>query len=693
MNRSRLMKIFVGLLALTLIPGCNRSPKPGDRTAGSDSQSSNVKGSITYPPPLLPAPPKPASVSEGTPEERAAKFADLLASRETRLSGWLGVYDALRIPVIRQDGAAVGSTGDDPIGPRFWQVWYASGLDLAKRGIPLNDAGRLMVVGLPGVDGSAFGEVLLKDLRLALQSSDPQERLLGKFVRERVLRGSSGVDLANPAVTPQAAVIDLPTVQLLGWIAIRGVVFQAASLSHETALARPQTLAAYHLAAALPVVLGQGPSTQLTELPQEPLIAERPCSEAFGGENSAYWATWLTNTIVGKGIELPEEYGKGLRGLIQRILIGGGAGEHTFFGKNSLPDTKFYQPKIRGESHKTVDIAGKAVHWASGLISALALALQISALDINPHQEEPLVRTHSTSDGNKGNIVWVLFSQTEQPDDNADESKSKLHNCMLIYLSSMFGVSFSMPPRGKIPGAAVKFKGGKGFPDLVLFGDYRDLSEAGKETDANGEVTLAIIGKAQKREIPKSAKPVDKEFSIFVSAQPEEVTSNTVVSVFLEGLQAPFNPASGLSAAVEIAKTIHYDLGEWYFRLTDWKQPFYKATYSYHGQACDFRKPFIIFRDYPPNFFPGLIEEKFAFNPTSDTAGSVEFIGRYTYGYDNGSGTYRIDMSDPDHPCSELTIPETRGVKHGFPGHTRVPDIWRGLCFEPMTEEEAGACQ
>src|SRR5947207_3063854 len=79
-------------------------------------------------PPELPAPPRPASVKNGAPEEQAVYFANLLASPETRLAGWLGIYDALGIPVIGQDGTSIGSTGNDPIGPRYWRVWYASGL-------------------------------------------------------------------------------------------------------------------------------------------------------------------------------------------------------------------------------------------------------------------------------------------------------------------------------------------------------------------------------------------------------------------------------------------------------------------------------------------------------------------------------------------------------------------------------------
>jgi hypothetical protein len=85
--------------------------------------------------PSLPDAPKPASIASGAPQNQASAFADIVAStnRDTRLAGWLGVYDALGIPVISQNGMPIGSTGNDPIGPRFWQLWYASGLDLPRR--------------------------------------------------------------------------------------------------------------------------------------------------------------------------------------------------------------------------------------------------------------------------------------------------------------------------------------------------------------------------------------------------------------------------------------------------------------------------------------------------------------------------------------------------------------------------------
>jgi len=120
-----------------------------------------------------------------------------------------------------------------------------------------------------------------------------------------------------------------------------------------------------------------------------------------------------------------------------------------------------------------------------------------------------------------------------------------------------------------VSGAGLSFKGGRGFPDLVLFGNYKDLFD--KKTDANGEATLAVVGKMQKRQIPYSAKPASKEFSVIVSAQPEAVTGNSIANVFLGGLSFP-SPAGGLSSFIDVLKTVHWELGEYVFRLTDWNQ-------------------------------------------------------------------------------------------------------------------------
>src|SRR5262249_16123984 len=117
-----------------------------------------------------------------------------------------------------------------------------------------------------------------------------------------------------------------------------------------------------------------------------------------------------------------------------------------------------------------------------------------------------------------------------------------------------------------------------------------------QSADAHGEVTLRLVGKAQKRPIPDSAKPGMKEFSIAVAAQPEAVTGKSLVTMFLDDLSfvTPLigsppgvsgdlsahlpsfeeiaRPALGASSPlIDFLKTLHYSLGEYFFRVQDWQ--------------------------------------------------------------------------------------------------------------------------
>ncbi len=87
--------------------------------------------------------------------------------------------------------------------------------------------------------------------------------------------------------------------------------------------------------------------------------------------------------------------------------------------------------------------------------------------------------------------------------------------------SNAFGVSFSFPPSGPISGAEMTVSGGRGFPNLVLF-NTEGTNSMRRWTKSDGSAEYKIFGAPQKRQIPESAKQVDKEFSIHVSAQPEE---------------------------------------------------------------------------------------------------------------------------------------------------------------------------
>jgi hypothetical protein len=143
------------------------------------------------------------------------------------------------------------------------------------------------------------------------------------------------------------------------------------------------------------------------------------------------------------------------------------------------------------------------------------------------------------------------------------------------------------------------FEGGAGFPDLVLLGDYKQLRQ---DTNVNGEADLLVLGQGQKKQLPDSVKPVDKEFSVIVSAQPEAATGNTIANIFFSGLSVGTSPgvASAISALIDMLKTFRWDLGGHVFRLVDWKMPGFRYYFNYEGIdvkegiICSFEKPFTI---------------------------------------------------------------------------------------------------
>lgn len=380
--------------------------------------------------PTLPIPPKPVSAMNGTPEEQAVYFADLLTSPDTRLAGWLGLYDALGIPVIGQDGVPLGSTGDDPIGPRYWQIWYASGLDKKGRGIPISDASRLLAAGTPVLDAAALGAILLDDLRLAEKSSDPQVRLMGMFVRERIKRWPSHLDIQDAGTTPEEAIIDLPTVQMITWIAIRGELFQAAAAGARTSVRTPSAALA----------MFQPPFLAMFQQSGGKPASQSPCSEKMGDADSTYWMNWLTNKVIGGGVQLPGMQ-SAFKGVIEQLQ------------------------KFDMASEKMIEKTSAVINKLNIAAVLLSLIMQIAAMEINPSQDpEPLQRTNSTSRGKDGAITLQLYSGPEDiPDGN------KLGACMGTFFSNAFGVSFSFPPSGPISGAEMTVSGGQGFPDLVLF--------------------------------------------------------------------------------------------------------------------------------------------------------------------------------------------------------------------------------
>lgn len=499
------------------------APKPSSTPQGTPEGQIKYR-QVSPVPPTLPTPPKPVLAPQGTPDEQAIYFADQLASGKNRLAVWMGVYDALGVPLIGQDGAPLGSTGADPMGPRFWLVWYASGLDLPGRGIPLQDVGRLFAAGLPDIDGTGAGGLLLADLRTAAQSKVPLVRLMGQFVRQRILRGPAHVDILDAAVTPDTAVIDLPTVQLISWVIIRSALFRAASQA--SVPGDSITLMDYHPRPAAQL----GPEIHCSDLPG-------------AGSTAAAWHNFWINK-VGGGLQLPGMTDEMALPSFVELVVG--------------KVTTGTADKIE----KITKLSGKMLGYANVITSAISLMLQLQAMEIGVTMEpNPLIRTHETSNGKEGKIALRLYSDPKgRPD--GDE----LESCFASYFLNALGVSFGFPKEENIPGAEIVIEGGKGIPDLVLINESRMRFWTGTD----GQVTFNVIGKGQRKTIPDSAPPVPKEFSINVSAQPEEAGLGSMANIFFDGLTGLAGGAGFLSGLIDVLKTFTYDMGEIVLPLTDW---------------------------------------------------------------------------------------------------------------------------
>ncbi|MBE3144522.1 MAG: hypothetical protein IMZ61_11455, partial [Planctomycetes bacterium] len=187
------------------------------------------------------------------------------------------------------------------------------------------------------------------DLRLAAQSNSPQVRLLGLFVRERVLRGPSHVDVLDAAVTPDTAVIDIPTVQLISWVIIRSALFQTASQ------------------ASVP-----GDSIFLVDYHPQPAAQLGPeihCSDLPGaGSTPAAWHNFWINK-VGGGLQLP--------GMTKEMALPSFV--ELVVGKMATGTADRIE--------KVTKLSGKMLGFLKVLTSAISLILQLQAMEIDANME------------------------------------------------------------------------------------------------------------------------------------------------------------------------------------------------------------------------------------------------------------------------------------------------------------------
>jgi hypothetical protein len=580
--------------------------------------------------------PSPMALPPGTPKQQAAAFADALANAadsRTRLAAWLGLYEAVGLPVLDDDGNSVNGTGDDVVGAPYWSVWYASGMDQPnKGGVRMSDAAVLLTLQGDGTTIPDLGGTLLKDLQAAAALSDPQEQLLAYFVRERVLRGPSHVDILATATQPGDATVDLATMHFLLWSLQRASVI-------DIARAAPKAV----------------------ELKAGPLAASKAgssmhCKEMFGSKDVTKWV----NTVVGKlgsGAKLPFKDTKLFEGMRTRLLNVLGVG---------------------ADAQKGID---KTVKWANAGSSLLGFLAQIYAMNVGLNvAPDKLVRTKETTyDNNPQVIGWRLYYDKDKvPGGN------ELWSCMSSYFANSLGLKFTLPQSDDpIPGAEIIFQPGHNIPGKVLFDE--NGTNYVITTDKSGVANLHMIGRHQPRALPANAKSYSDTYSMVAMAQPEGITADSITNHFLDSFFAALGPLEGAAAGKEpdwgsigppflapminIMKTLHYDLGEFVFDMVDWTAG-YEVDYTekdthIFGLICNgLEQPFTLGFDSG-----GLIKGNLAYTPASAAQGTVHLTGQTYDGIGSfvGDGTYSILGTPPGDQQLKFSIPSQTAT---FPGAT-----------------------
>lgn len=589
-SRHGLLALLSCLLLVSL--ACNGLAEVGSGgSAPGGSGPTPLSPQAAPTPPDIPAPPSippvGATESAGLATELAQRLSDA-ANEAERLAIWLAVYQTAGIPVIAEDGTPVTDTGDDPLGPPYWQVWYASGMDRPKHGMTLADAGKILTMTPEGSYAADGGQALLEDLRAATQSSDPYERFLGLFLRERVSRGASGADLLDPEVTPETAIIDPASVQFLSWALVRSEAYDIAVAEGPTSGLQ---LASYSGSAVRPRVLSAAPR----------------CAGIFGSEDTTTVVNWIFDKVY-NGAEIPQ--GGSVKGLVERGLEGLGLSGDRI-------------AKVKG-----------VLSGANAIGTILSFYMQVQALEIEVIDSPGgLERSKTTKDGEEITLQFRLFYDKKKADGD------KLWACMANFIASKFGVTFSLPSSQPIAGAEVTFSPGKNIPEKVLI----NSSNPGHRftTDANGVVALPLIGRGQKENLPDSVPPYDDAFTVHVSAQPEAVSGSSLGNMFWDSFTFWSSPGipGAVAPLVDMLKTLSYNLGEFEFGLTDWGNPAYRAS---GGEKFEMSGTFCLAQ---PSTLLGGSGSTFEFAPSGPNGGTVTYTREEEGCTESGVGPYSVSLN------------------------------------------------
>ncbi len=514
----------------------------GGGVAGTSIDGAEPSATSTVLAPVVIGAPPVGLVFDGSPADQAVAIMDALAvDGPERVAAAIGAFAAAGLPVVAGDGVSVTTDPTDVVGLPWPVVWLAA---QSRSGVDVVGEMRLFGLAVTG-DGDLardVAEATVAGLQGALADPDPQVQLLAMVVAESA-RQSRDVELSS--VVPGGALfVDQVVAAMVLAAAERGVM---GSLLELAAVAE---------------------GTVGSSVPEGLMASQRAGLDASDcSSTEANYVAYVVSKVSG-GLGGVGNLGK-TGGWFQKAANGVLAAGYEKLGGVALSE-------IMG---KMMGVVGAGMN-VGAFAAALGNRQATAALD-----PAKLSRTKSTTkDGDPGGVTFTIKS----------ELSLDAANCVLLILSAM-GNNTLFQSDGAMAGVEVMIEGREGFDgqgDFMYFGGDID-SAPGKpmqarvkgDTGSTGAVRFAVQGRAQVREIPLTAPPYQRTFSIFAEAALSPTDGVAILKTALDSMLCASAVGTGCAdAAADIASQFHWDLGDFDFKITDWQTAlFANITIHYHG--------------------------------------------------------------------------------------------------------------
>jgi hypothetical protein len=620
-------RLLARSLSITLVismVGCNtsdRSTSDGSQPAASADSvppyAPGVDSTIPVPttlppgtvavdrsvrPPALPSP-VDLPIDEVAGADQLAALFD--APNADRAAGMLVALERTGVSVldIGSDSIATGSGPSGSFGVPWTMVW-AVGAGPSVSRVRLDDIARMFFLDLEAPTAPPAGDlgaILLADLRTMAVSDRPTARfaaaLVGASARLR------GVEILDPATTPEMVYLDGPTMFVLAAVVFRDMVVTAAANG-----------------------AGAGPSGFVNIVRHRAQrFAGAPCSD----DNVDNWISYL-GSKAGGGVSV---LGVEFEGLMTQFFEGlglAGAAIAKVLGRITAAMTGIFT---------TIQLnALQAVEWDSGGI---------------------LERSKTVRDGEEGEASVVIVY-------NYDESTLVALNCLAAMLAPYGNNSF-LPKAGPVEGVEVWFELKKGFGDFILttraVPNHRDTTDAGGQATLPllGKGQKKDLPEDVDEEIKEYTVGVSAQPDPVTGSSLLKMFFDDLICVASVGFGCADAIADLVKTMHKDLGTFAGQVRDW--KKVSYRVDQKVGETSISGIVCSLDQPFTLTASYSDS--DGTYEGAMNFLASAETAELYEYVvdGTITVGDFSGSvtfeGKYSIDTK-PDNPV--ITFDSTSGM-------------------------------